>query len=746
MFPQGRPPRAGVVPAAAAGAGGVGAQIQVAAGGLVRAASVRVVLGHSLSSVAASPVAVSVLAVAQRLSGRTGRVSEVLIRPSPGAEASVHGELARLVASAHLDLRPATDELRLLSVATAPNRQSTSLFTAIAVMIGFLLALNAMLLTVPERRRFIAELITLGYDPRQVVLLMGLQALVLGLAASVAGMGLGYLLSHVFFAEVPGFLTAAFPIGAEEVVRSGSVLAALACGLLATALASFSPLFDLRSGRPADRLSSGAPARGEAVSTRSIRALGAGGLTAILCATTLALLAPRLTVLAGVLLALGCLCLVPAVLFGLSRMLPHALEGVRSGALVVALTELRATTLRAIALAGIVCLAVFGGIAIGGARSDLLRGIGDATTQYFATAPVWVTSGRDVFNTNSFDPRAPLRALARASGGGGASARPPGGGASGTGGGGASARRPDGSAGGGAIASVRVYRGGLLDLGERRVWVRARPAADSAVIESSQLVHGSYERASRLIRAGGWVAVSSDIAQERHLHVGSVLALPTPTGTAPVRVAAITTNSGWPAGAITMSSAYYARLWGSPEAAAFEVSLRPGVSAAQGRRAVAAALGPFSGLRVLTASERAAQSAASARQGLRTLAEISTLLLVAAALSVASALSAAIWQRRARLASLKMQGYDTAQLWRAVLIESAVVIGAGAFVGAAVGVVGHALAGRFLALTTGFPAPFAAGPLQLVGTVGLFGAIALVVIALPGMAAARVSPRTLFQE
>jgi putative ABC transport system permease protein len=213
-----------------------------------------------------------------------------------------------------------------------------------------------------------------------------------------------------------------------------------------------------------------------------------------------------------------------------------------------------------------------------------------------------------------------------------------------------------------------------------------------------------------------------------------------------VRVAAITTNSGWPAGALTLGGAYFERVFGTREAAALEVSLRPGVSAAAGRRTVASALGADSGLRAQTASQRAAQSAASARQGLRTLGEISTLLLVAAALAVASALSAAIWQRRARLASLKLQGYDSGQLWWAVLLESAVTIAAGALAGACVGVLGHALAGRFLALTTGFPAPFAVGEWQALGTVALFGAIALLVIALPGMAAARTSPRVALQE
>ena len=119
---------------------------------------------------------------------------------------------------------------------------------------------------------------------------------------------------------------------------------------------------------------------------------------------------------------------------------------------------------------------------------------------------------------------------------------------------------------------------------------------------------------------------------------------------------------------------------------------------------------------------------------------------MAAALAVAAALGATIWQRRTRLAALKIQGYDRGQLWRAVLIESAITIAVGAVLGAVVGVFGHALADRFLALSTGFPAPFSLNAPQLLLTLALLSAIALAVIAIPGGAAARVPPTAVFQE
>ena len=146
------------------------------------------------------------------------------------------------------------------------------------------------------------------------------------------------------------------------------------------------------------------------------------------------------------------------------------------------------------------------------------------------------------------------------------------------------------------------------------------------------------------------------------------------------------------------------------------------------------------------AAARDGEAEASARQGLHTLGQIWTLLLVAAALAVAAALSATIWQRRARLASLKIQGYHPAQLWGGLLLESGVMLGVGSLTGAVVGVYGHALASHWLTITTGFPAPFSIGVPHVFLTLVLITAIALAVMALPGLLASRVSVRLSLQE
>lgn len=703
-----------ILPAVVANAIGAepGSLVTVTAAGAARRVRVGAVLGGSLfGALTSSPVAIARLAVAQRLAGMPGRVTQVLVQPRSGTDRRVSAEL-RAIAGVGVDVAPARNELHLLGQAIEPNSRSTELFSAISVMVGFLLALNAMLLTMPERRRFIADLRMQGYDRRQVLLLLSFQALVLGVVASLVGIALGEALSSAFFHRVPTYLSAAFPIGDEQIVHLETVAAAFGCGVIATMLASLTPTFDLRDGRAVDAVFRESGGRGEIISARATRTLGVAAMTSIAAVTALVLIAPGLTIIGGVALALTTLLLIPAIFAGIARALPWMGDHIRSSALIVAVSELRATSMRAVALAGIVGLAVYGSIAIGGARSDLIRGIDHATAQYFGTADIWVGVGGDIFNVNRFAPGRAARRLARVPG----------------------------------VASVRSYQGGLLDVGARRLWIRARPPGDPEMVEASQLLHGDLARTTRLLRGRGWAAVSSAFAGEHHLHLGDRFSLPTPSGVVPFRTAAIMTNSGWPPGTITIDNRDYSRYWQTTDPSALEVSLAPGVGAAAARRALVSALGHRPGLSVRTSGERDRQSEISARQGLETLAEISTLLLIAAGLAVASALSAAVWQRRARLASLKIQGYDSSQLWRALLLESAITVGVGCAIGGVLGIYGHALAGRWLTLTTGFPAPFAIAPAQILVTLTLITTVALAVIAIPGFAASRVPARAGFQD
>ncbi len=296
------------------------------------------------------------------------------------------------------------------------------------------------------------------------------------------------------------------------------------------------------------------------------------------------------------------------------------------------------------------------------------------------------------------------------------------------------------------VSAVRTFQASLLDVGSRRLWVRARPVGDRELLQSSQLLHGELARATAQIRAGAWAAVSSGFASEHHLGVGSPFSLPTPAGAMPLRVAAITTNSGWPPGAITINQSEYEHFWQTSEPTALEVELNSGVSEGAGRRAVASALAAWPALQVQTRAARETANEHAVRESVQSLDEISRLVLIAAALAITFALSAAIAARRVDLSARKAEGYQPLQLWRVLLLESVVVVGVGALDGLILGVYGHSLASRWLRLSQGFPAHFSLDVPQLLLTLGVIAGVTLAVVLVAGALVVRVPPRLAERE
>ncbi len=679
--------------------------------GDAHAVIVRAVLNDgAIGAVAESPVAVTLLPVAQRLAEKPGRVTQVLIQPRPGQDQEVSSELGRLAAG-RITVAPADNELRVLNETAKPLKQSTGMFAAISATVGFLLAVNAMLLTLPDRRRLVTDLWEQGFDVSQILAILAYQAIALGLAASLAGIALGELLARTLFHQTPVYLAAAFPITINHSVHLALAVLALCGGVLASLLAFLPPVVGFISTPQASSSLRGPGEQGQRISRRATYISCALGSMIVVGVTLLVFLVPRFTVVGGVLLVLAVPCFIPVIYVAVVRNLKRFSRHIR-GSLPTAAIELNAAATRSIALIGVTAVAVYGSVAIQGARHDLTAGLDAAVVEYLDSADVWVAPNNNFLTIDSFRLGDSAAGIKRAR----------------------------------DVASVRVYQGGLLDVGARRLWVRARPSNDRRMIQGSQLIEGKLSRATAELRRGEWAAISNGYANEYGLRVGDSFTLPTPSGNAKFRVAAITTNTGWSPGAVTINTSDYHRFWRTANPTAFEINLRPGVSLAQGKREVEHALSGRPGLLVETLQEREGSFEASAREGLRSLGDISTLLLITAALAVALVLGAAIWQRRARLASQKVQGFDHMQLWRALLIESTISVMIGCLDGAVLGLYGHALASRWLALTTGFPAPFSFGGMQVISAFAIVTVTTLLLVALPGLSAARVSTRIGFQE
>jgi putative ABC transport system permease protein len=712
-----------LVPSATAHALGLSSPIQPLNGALprvtleVRGRASRVpvlaALGpETIGALSGAMAAIGALWFVQKLTGLSGRVTRILVTTRPGQRARVRRELSSL-AGGRLTVAAADQDVALLKQAVTPNTKATGFFVLVSGIVGLLLAFNAMLLTVPERRRTMADLRMQGMRPGQLSRMLLFQAICLGVVASLFGLAVGDFLSRTIFHTTPSYLSAAFALGTQTVIGLRPLLVSFGGGVLATCLAAAPPLLDLRRRRAVDAVyfEDGEP--GQALDSRAqLRLFGAGAALIVVTSGPL-LLWPSAIVPATIGLAIATLLAIPFAFQLVVRLAEHvASVSARLNMLTVAVRALRATTVRSLALAATGAIAVFGCVVAEDSHNDLLHGLYRDYSEYVSTANLWVVNHDDDLATSGFVAgHLPARIAAV-----------PG------------------------VSSVRVYQGGFLDFDGRRVWIIARAPSAPAPIPASQLQEGSLATATARLRHGGWITVSQQLAEAHHVSVGDPLTLPTPTGPVTYRVAATTTNLGWSAGAIVLSSSDYRRAWASSDASALEVSTRPGADVPAVRQAVEGLLGPPSALMVQTSGERAAQADALARQGLSRMSQITLLLMVAAALAMAAAIGAGIWQRRASLASLRIHSFSPWQLRGVLTCESILVLGTGGLAGAAAGVYGHLLCDRYLRLTTGFPAPFAVEGIHTIQTILLIVIGALAVLAIPGYMASQVSPQLALQD
>jgi putative ABC transport system permease protein len=647
-----------------------------------------------------SPIVLAPMGYAQKLTGMKGRITRLLVQTRPGDDREVHAGLWRLAAG-HINVEPADYEATLFSQAATSVNQSTKTFAAICALVGFMFAYCSMLLTADLRRGLIRELRRGGATRWETVKTLLFDALVLAAVASLAGLVLGDLLSIVAFSSPPGFLSFAFPIGSQRLVTWESALIAVGAGALAACVGVLIPMRDIwRRTRRIDA--------SHERSTFNWWTVGmVGGGCACLGVTTIILFAaPQSAIIGIAMLIAALLLLMPPLLELTVAGFDRLQRPLGSGAAALTVVELRSpqTRSRSIAVTATAAIAVFGSVTIQGSHTNLQSGLDRSFHGITSVANLWVAPSGEEFATVPFQSVA-APALARLAG----------------------------------IRSVGLYRGGFLEYGGRRVWVLAPPATASSPIPESQLVTGDLTLATARLRAGGWAVISKTLATEHHLRIGQSFVLPSPRE-ATFRVAALTTNLGWPPGAIILNGEDYARAWESPNPSAYNVTLASGASSPGVRREIQGLLGPASGLAVETAAQREQRQRATSRQGLDRLTQIALLVLIAGVLATATVMGAMIWQRRRRFARMKVQGYERRMLWQALICESALLVGAGCLTGAGFGVYGQFLLSHALMAVTGFPVILSANaPVAFVSFV-IVTVVAAACIAVPGYRAVGIAP------
>jgi len=661
-----------------------------------------------IGGLADTSIALVPLAYLQRLSGDGHRVSRILVEARPGKVAQVRDELARLRLPG-TDVRPATYETALFDKAAMPTSAASTIFSVLSALVGWLFAVCALLVTASERRKLVTQQRRQGFPPSATLMTLVVDAAVIGIVGVAVGLAAGELISRHGFRSDVSFLSGAFPIGDVRIVTWQCVAIAAAGGLLAAAVGVLAPVREVVTAS----LPTVLRPRARRVAGRRLRRgtiLNAAGLAFLAAATTITVAAPRLAVGGLVLLGAALACVLPQVLRTTIAGLERAnRRGDRSSAaLELALHQLRARRWRArgLAIATTGAIAVFGASALQGARANLQAGLNGVAQDLNHAADVWATApgAGSSIGTTAFAPRDAdrIRALP-------------------------------------TVAGVSLYRAGLLDVADRRAWVVGAPGDEPVLMPASQILEGPVRLADARLRGGGWATVSRALADDLRLRVGQRFVLPTPRPLT-LRLAAVTTNLGWSAGAVVLDAADFRRAWGSDAIAAYHVHLVPGTSPADGRRAVEAALGSTSALKVETAAQRADRQAGVAASGLSRLRQIAGLTLIAAVLAMGAAMTGLLWQHRPAIAGSKYLGLRTGVLWRSLLVETGVLFVVGASAGALFGLLGQVLCTRGVETLTGFPVVHELRLGTALTTAGVVLVASLLAIVIPGYAVARSLP------
>ncbi|MGP2437005.1 ABC transporter permease [Streptomyces sp. JW3] len=273
---------------------GVGDKILMSVDGPVLTATVAGVFRTDDGAVAAGgSLTLFDTATAQRLFGTAGGYDEILVKAEPGV--SQQALLAALGKSLPKDTVELTTGRELADqqaemIASQLNSLKQTLLVAagIALFVGTFLIANTFTMLVAQRTRELALMRAVGASRRQVTRSVLFEAFIVGAVAAVtgllAGIGIGAGLRALM-----GSLGADFPDG-PLVVSPGTVVAALAVGVLITMLAAWLPGRRAAKIPPVAAMNSlhATPTTRSLVLRNTIGALfTAAGVAVVLAATTM---------------------------------------------------------------------------------------------------------------------------------------------------------------------------------------------------------------------------------------------------------------------------------------------------------------------------------------------------------------------------------------------------------------------------------------------------------------------------
>ncbi|QWV95471.1 FtsX-like permease family protein [Geomonas oryzisoli] len=666
-----------------------------------------------VSRAALASVLVCDISTAQELLGMVGRLSRIdLVLPEGEEGARVLKEL-RPVLPPGADIVPAGARAGALDKMTRAFRLNLKALSLLALVVGMFLIYNTMTFSVVRRRRLIGMLRALGVSRREVFTMICGEALVIGIAGTVAGLAAGALLGAELTRLVTRTINDLYFV--MEVRRVPLLPGALWKGALLGVAAT------LAATVPAALESTGAPPRAvlsrSQVETRRRRLVplaAAGGLLLMLVGCGF-FFTERGGIVGGFVglfaVIVGYTLMVPAAVLLLSALLRFPLELILGSlgrmaarGVVVSLSR---TGVATAALVVAVSAGIGVGIMVGGFRLTVQNWLGN-----WLQADVYLTSADR----------------------GGGRYRPP-------------------------LDPALVRRLSALQ-GEAQVTlsrrVRIEGAAGGTEVFSVQVPERTFLRypfkegdpalAWRRFNSGEAVLVSEPYSYRHHLRPGDSVTLRTSRGDRRFPVAGIIYDYGSDTGIVIMSRAGYVGNFGDESVDGMSFTARSGLSVARLLELVRATAGGEQVMVVSNAQLRRATVEVFDRTFAIT-GVLRMLTMLVAFVGILSALMAMQVERARELAVLRAVGLTPGQVWGVVCGETVLIGLIAGVLSLPLGIVEALVLIYVVNLRSfGWTMQLAIPPAQLVQAVVLSVTAALLAGIYPSLRIARTSPALALKE
>src|SRR6516165_2687217 len=563
-------------------------------------------------------------------------------------------------------------------------------FAIVALVVGSFVIYNTFTITVAQRTKETALLRAIGAQRRQVISSIRLEALLTGVFASTAGVILGIGLAQGLRSVLSAF-GMELPAG-SSVIEPRTVVVSMLTGIVVTVAAAWLPARRSAKVAPIEALRETALDTSAQSKRRVLFGMATGVVGGVLIAQGLSGAGVKAVGLGALAVFVGVAMLGPAMARRFSRIVGWPLPRVRgvSGRLARenAMRNPRRTAATSSALMIGVALVAFITVFAASAKSSV------ATSVDSAMKSDWIVTTR--FGVGGLSPSV--------------------------------AHRIDALPETGAVTVLRYF--------DAKV--------DNATTQPSAIDPARVERSIRLdVRTGSIgalgshdVAVRTDVAKEKNLHLGDTVTMFFPeTGDQSFRVVA-TYGTRQPLGDYAISQQAFDANVATHVDSAVLVSAAPGFSEQQARQAIQHVLEDYPTAKLMTKSEFKGSIANEIDKVLNLIYVLLAMALVIALFGIANTLALSVLERTREVGLLRAVGMSRSQVRSTVRWESVLIAMLGTALGTAIGLgfawtLVHAMKNQDLNRFT--------VPLHQLGLIVLAAAVAAVVAAaLPARRAARL--------